>query len=173
MGEAEIVFLFVCPDGAAVGAGVDLVVEAKPSASDGTLEVPMAGEGEVVAVAEAESCAPPLLALVGAVEEGKVGDVVVDVGDVDADEVLVESFAEPIAQLGVHAEVAEAAAVRSVVALVLEGVEADFALEGEVAGEAELCAEVRCGGGPVEEVGFGGQQGASGLLQGGAGGELA
>ena len=77
LGEAEVVLALVGADGAAVGTGIDLVVEVEPSGAEGALEVPVLGDGPVVAVGEAESGTPPLLALVVGGEEFDVGDVVV------------------------------------------------------------------------------------------------
>ena len=138
----------------AVGTGVGLMVESEPTCSDGSFEVPVGGEGEVVAIGEAESRAPSLLAFRIAVEEGDVGDVIVDIGNVETEEMLIEGFAEVIAEFGVDAKVAEGLAVGPVVAFVLEGVESEFTLEGEMAGETKFCTEVGGCCGPIEGVGL-------------------
>ena len=133
------------------------MVESEPTCSDGSFEVPVGGEGEVVAIGEAESRAPSLLAFRVAVEEGDVGDVIVDIGNVEPEEMLIEGFAEIIAEFGVDAKVAEGFTVGSIVAFVLEGVESEFTLEGEMAGETEFCAEVGGCCGPIEGVGLEGE----------------
>ena len=130
------------------------MVESEPTGSDGSFEVPVGGEGEVVAIGEAESRAPSLLAFRVAVEEGDVGDVIVDIGNVEPEEMLIEGFAEIIAEFGVDAKVAEGFTVGSIVAFVLEGVESEFTLEGEMAGETEFCTEVGGCCGPIEDVGL-------------------
>ena len=127
------------------------MVESEPTCSDGSFEVPVWGEGEVVAIGEAESRAPSLLAFRVAVEEG---DVIVDIGDMEAEEMLIEGFTEIIAEFGVDAKVAEGFTVGSIVAFVFEGVESEFTLEGEMAGETEFCTEVGGCCGPIEGVGL-------------------
>ena len=63
-----------------------------------------------------------------------------------------ERLAEPVAQLGVNAQVLERPSVGAILPLAVEGVESDFRVERPLAGKAELRPRVESGGTPIRQV---------------------
>lgn len=153
-GGTEVVAVGVFESRSAGGAAVLLVVYIEIAHSDGQFQAPPAVQQPVVAVADAASGSPSLVAVVfqrGEEAEGEVDAAGVELSaqGVDAPEVAVEGLAGPVAELGLDEPVLQFAGVG-----VLPGLQAAFEDEGVLASGGQFESGVGRAGGSIEQVGL-------------------
>jgi len=74
--RTEVVFFHVANLGPAIRAGIDLGVEVEIADTDRRLDIPMFPEHPLIAVADAYTRAPTLVAFVFRAEEFDIGDII-------------------------------------------------------------------------------------------------
>lgn len=150
--RAEVMLLDRLFLAAAVTARVLLRLEVEVARADGGFEVPVLRQQPRVAVAQPGPDAPALVAFVLRPQDLDIRDVVKQVRDVQADEVLVEGLAEPVAGFGMQAQVLQLLAVAAVVFLPVEGVHPGFQLQAPFPRKADFRSDVRGRCPPIRDV---------------------
>lgn len=137
-------------------AVVALVVEIDVSHADGRLEVPAAAQNPRIAVGDTHAGAPTLVTVIArGLDERNVHRtyIIFAVSGMHAEEMALETFAQPITEFGLDNEVTHLA----VVALVERpGVVSARDIERRLLAEAELESGIGRRGGPIEQVGLDG-----------------
>ena len=102
----------------AMGTGKAVVVEIEVARTECPFQAPMSGKGPLIAIAEAETCAPALSPFPFKIKYLHVGEVIGNERNVKADEMFVERFAKPIAKLRMHPQVLQGFSVRTILLFV-------------------------------------------------------